>query len=121
MLKFDHFSMTVGDLKRSRDWYLNVLGLTLEFEVPGGKAVAVQDTDGFTIFLNQDGSAPTTGFALTFQVDDVEETHAHLVARGADVVHGPARDYWGWGVEVRDPDGHTLLLWDKVSMAEKGG
>ena len=51
MLKLDHLRLPVSDLARSRDWYLITLGLTLEFDVPGRQTVALQDGEGFTIFL----------------------------------------------------------------------
>lgn len=51
MVKFDHLRIPVNDLARSRDWYIRTLGLTVEFEMPDRQTVALQDTDGFTIFL----------------------------------------------------------------------
>ena len=29
--------------------------------------------------------------------------------------------FWGYGAELRDPDGYRLRLWDQKSMKEKGG
>ena len=28
--------------------------------------------------------------------------------------------FWGYGAELRDPDGYSLRLWDQKSMKEKG-
>lgn len=53
MIKFDHLRIPVTDLARSRDWYVRTLGLKVEFEVPERRTVALQDTDGFTIFLQE--------------------------------------------------------------------
>ncbi len=53
MIKFDHLRIPVTDLARSRDWYVRTLGLKAEFEVPERRTVALQDTDGFTIFLQE--------------------------------------------------------------------
>ena len=53
MVKFDHLRIPVGDLRRSREWYIRTLGLTVEFEVPDRETVALQDTEGFTIFLQE--------------------------------------------------------------------
>jgi len=57
VIKFDHLRLPVTDLARSRDWYIRTLGLTVEFEVPERQTVALQDSDGFTIFL-QEVTAP---------------------------------------------------------------
>jgi catechol 2,3-dioxygenase-like lactoylglutathione lyase family enzyme len=43
MMKFDHLSLPVSDLDRSRAWYVSVLGLKVEFEVPDSRTVALND------------------------------------------------------------------------------
>jgi catechol 2,3-dioxygenase-like lactoylglutathione lyase family enzyme len=53
MLKLDHLRIPVADVARSRDWYTRTLGLKVEFEVPDRQTVALQDTEDFTIFLQQ--------------------------------------------------------------------
>ena len=42
-----------------------------------------------------------------------------LSARGIEFVHGPRKTYWGYGVELADPDGYLLRLWDERTMSEK--
>jgi len=122
MVKFDHMSLPVVDARRSRDWYIANLGFKVEFEVPEHRTVALQDDDGFTIFLH-DAQVPREGArcSLTLQVTDVEAAYRSLVARGVHVEHAPQKLPWGYGAEVRDPDGYVLRLWDAVSMREKGG
>jgi predicted enzyme related to lactoylglutathione lyase len=120
MMKFDHLTIPVADLARSRAWYVSTLGLKVEFEVPDRKTVAVQDTDDFTIFLQE---APSTvqpnGCALYFRVADVEATFAEWSARGVEFSHEPRKVYWGYGAELQDPDGYFVRLWDEPSMKEK--
>jgi predicted enzyme related to lactoylglutathione lyase len=120
MMKFDHLAIPVTDLSRSRDWYLATLGLTVEFEVAERRLVALNDSDGFAIFLHQ-AEAPVRaeGCALWFQVADVEATFAEWCARGVQFAHGPRKSYWGFGVELADPDGYRIRLWDARSMKEK--
>jgi len=122
MVKFDHMSLPVADARRSRDWYVANLGFKVEFEVPEHRTVALQDDDGFTIFL-YDAEVPREGArcSLTLQVADVEAAYRSLVARGVDVEHAPQKLPWGYGAELRDPDGYVLRLWDAASMREKGG
>jgi catechol 2,3-dioxygenase-like lactoylglutathione lyase family enzyme len=120
MMKFDHLRIPVRDLARSRAWYIETLGLTVEFEVPDRQSVALQDTDGFTIFLQAVASPVVTNeCALWFQVDDVDRTHAEWSTRGVEFAHAPRKTYWGYGAELADPDGYLIRLWDERSMREK--
>lgn len=120
MIKFDHLRIPVSDLARSRDWYVSVLGLRIEFEVPDRRTVALQDSEGFTIFLQEvrPPVAPTQS-ALWFQVASVDTTFAEWSSRGVAFAHGPRKSYWGYGAELADPDGYLIRLWDEQSMARK--
>jgi len=120
MMKFDHLSIPVGNLERSRDWYVATLGLAVEFEVPDRRTVALNDSDGFAIFLQErPDAAPPAGCALWFQVEDVDEAFRQWRGRGVAFVHGPQRNFWGYGSELSDPDGYLVRLWDRRSMKEK--
>jgi catechol 2,3-dioxygenase-like lactoylglutathione lyase family enzyme len=119
MLKFDHLRIPVTDLARSRAWYIDTLGLKVEFEVPDRRTVALQDGEGFTIFLQEVPSVVRpNGAALWFQVADVDASFAEWSARGVQFAHAPSKVYWGYGAELRDPDGYLLRLWDERSMRE---
>ena len=121
MIKLDHLSLCVGDHVRSRDWYVRHFGFTVEFEVPERDTVALRDDADLTLFLvrRPEAIAPTFG-GLTFQVDDVEAKHRELVAAGVRFEKVPQRLFWGYGAELRDPDGYLIYLWDERSMREKG-
>jgi catechol 2,3-dioxygenase-like lactoylglutathione lyase family enzyme len=120
MLKFDHLAIPVGDCARSRDWYVATLGLKVEFEIPERRVIALRDSEGFAIFLQEVPTAPSpNGTALWFQVADVDTTFAELSARGVEFAHRPQKTYWGYGVELVDPDGYLLRLWDEHSMRDK--
>jgi catechol 2,3-dioxygenase-like lactoylglutathione lyase family enzyme len=119
-MKLDHLALPVTDVERSRRWYVDTLGLTVEFEVPDRQTVALQDTDDFTIFLQQAaGSVQPGGCALYFRVADVEVAFADWSARGTEFSQAPRKSYWGYGAELRDPDGYLVRLWDERSMKEK--
>ena len=81
-MKFDHLNIPVSDLDRSRGWYMSTLGLKVEFEVPDRRTVALQDGQGFAIFLQEKGEVVPNGVALWFQVDDVDRAFADWSARG---------------------------------------
>ena len=119
MIKFDHLTLPVRDHARSRDWYVETLGLKVEFEVPVRKATALQDDGGFTIFVEQSTGPIGIGTALYFSVDSVDDVHARLAARGVAFAHAPQKTYWGYGAEIIDPDGYLVRLWDETSMRTK--
>jgi catechol 2,3-dioxygenase-like lactoylglutathione lyase family enzyme len=119
MMKFDHLSLPVSNLDRSREWYVSTLGLKVEFEVPDRRTVALQDGEGFAIFLQEKPNVAPNGIALWFQVDDVDKAFAEWTARGVAFAHGPQKNFWGYGPELTDPDGYVVRLWDERSMREK--
>jgi catechol 2,3-dioxygenase-like lactoylglutathione lyase family enzyme len=120
MIKLDHLRLPVTDLARARDWYTRTLGLKVEFEVPERQTVALQDSDDFTIFLQEVRSPVVPNeCALWFQVADVDATFTDWSARGVAFAHGPRKSYWGYGAELADPDGYLIRLWDQRSMKEK--
>jgi catechol 2,3-dioxygenase-like lactoylglutathione lyase family enzyme len=121
MLKFDHLTLPVADWMHSRDWYVQNLGMRVEFEIPERRTAALQDEHEFTIFVQgSDGPVQPAGVALSFQVADVETTHQKLSAAGVPFTHQPQRVYWGYGAELADPDGYVVRLWDERTMREKG-
>ena len=122
MVRLDHLTIPIGQYARSRDWYASNLGLRVEFEISERKTVAMQDDGGFTLFLveSPDGRV-TPSCTLTFQVDDVEMKCRELSTRGVTIEKTPQKRFWGYGAELRDPDGYLLYLWDEKTMREKGG
>lgn len=118
-MKLDHLNLPVSDLERSRAWWVETLGLTVEFEVADTRTVALNDGEGFAIFLQEKSGAAPGGVALWFQVDDTDATHAAWTARGVRFAHEPRKNFWGYGAELHDPDGYIVRLWDRRSMAEK--
>ena len=119
MMKLDHLNLPVSDLGRSRIWWVEQLGLKVEFEVPNTRTVALNDGEGFAIFLQEKPDVAPNGVALWFQVDNVDATHAAWSGRGVRFNHGPQKNFWGYGAELADPDGYMIRLWDEKSMKEK--
>lgn len=119
MPKLNHIAIPVKDWAESRDWYLKVLGLELEFEIPENAVAAVKDQSEFAIFLHQ---APVPefgfGFAYTFQVADVHQTFQQLTQKGTVFSFAPQKLAWGYGAELLDPNGYRICLWDEKSMRE---
>ena len=121
MTHLDHLTIFVGEVARSRRWYTENLDLKLEFEIASRNVAALQDSGGFTLFLEQSSKvecAPSC--VLTFRVADVEAKCRELANRGVHLEAGPQKLFWGYGAELRDPDGYLVRLWDELSMREKG-
>ena len=119
LMKFDHLNLPVSNLERSRDWYVGALGLKVEFEVPDNRTVALNDGEGFAIFLQEKAGVAPNGVALWFQVDDVDVAYTQWTTRGVAFAHAPRKNFWGYGPELADPDGYLVRLWDERSMKEK--
>jgi catechol 2,3-dioxygenase-like lactoylglutathione lyase family enzyme len=120
-MRLDHMSLPVSDWRRSRDWWRDVLGFKVEFEMPDRSAVAMVDESDLTVFLENGEVIANPVLGFTVQVTDVEAKHAELAAAGVAFVHAPMKVFWGYGAVLLDPDGYRLHLWDQTSMREKGG
>jgi catechol 2,3-dioxygenase-like lactoylglutathione lyase family enzyme len=122
MIRLDHLTIPVRDHARSREWYTRNFGFQIEIEIPERKTVGLKDDGDFTLFLEERGGAEVVpSCTLALQVDDVEAKHRELSERGLRFEKAPQRLYWGYGAELRDPDGYLVYLWDPRSMREKGG
>ena len=71
--------------------------------MPDRRTVALQDGEGFAIFLQEKPNVAPNGVALWFQVDDVDAIFAQWTARGVAFAHEPQKNFWGYGPELVDP------------------
>jgi catechol 2,3-dioxygenase-like lactoylglutathione lyase family enzyme len=118
----DHLTIFVRSADRSRDWYASTFGLKVELEVSSPRAVALQDSGGFTLFVEQRPDAECkASCVLTFRVESVDSLASALETNGVAFSARPQKLFWGYGAELRDPDGYLIRLWDEQSMKAKGG
>jgi predicted enzyme related to lactoylglutathione lyase len=115
------FALTMlvsNDLARSRDFYRDVLGLTLgtdaapywvDFQLGGGALLGIHPADGARLTVNP-GSL-SNGFA----VDDVDAFIAGIKARGVPVVQEPKDESFGRLAIVLDPDGYAVQIYTPVA------
>ena len=85
--------------------------------MPERQTVALQDTEGFTIFLQEVPRADRVPnqCALWFQVAERRRLVRRVVrARGHLRPSAPRKSYRGYGAELADPDGYLLRLWDEA-------
>lgn len=128
MLKgFEHIGVAVSDMDRSIGFYRDLLGLRLilsKRDPDSGAELAFLDAGGGQLELvaPAPGLQPATDLPatraglrhITFTVDDVDETFAHLVGQGVVPLEAPrdakTRELLNRVAFVRDPDGIIVEL-----------
>lgn len=99
-----------ADLETARRWYEDVLGLTVDMEIPDH---SVWYRPGVMV-LGLHVGVPAGNAASTcvgFEVDDVDELFQRLSAAGVKFDGAPVDKSWGArAVSTHDPVGHTVTL-----------
>jgi catechol 2,3-dioxygenase-like lactoylglutathione lyase family enzyme len=115
-MRFNHMTLVVDDYGESRDWYVEKLGFTLEFEYLDRGFGSLEDHGGFA-FLLQRGhvTRPTENTIFHLEVDDVDAHYDRLLRLGVAFNHPPEKTVWGYGPELRDPNGYLIRLFDHRS------
>jgi predicted enzyme related to lactoylglutathione lyase len=111
-------AITVSDVPTALAFYRDVLGL--EFLFRPGEQLAFLAAGDTRIMLTTPQGAGTIGAnsVLYFAVDDVDDSHATILERGAKNERGPALtakmpDHELWIAFVRDPDGNLVGLMEE--------
>lgn len=111
-IAFSHLFVHVGDLARTRAFYVERLGLEVLME--GGGYLRVGGGHGFHIGFEerQAGLVGAAGVEIDIHVDDVDAAFERLGAAGVTFDAAPADQPWGarhaW---LTDPDGYRLSIW----------
>jgi predicted enzyme related to lactoylglutathione lyase len=107
----------VGEMARSLALYRDLLGIPLqgddswsEATLPGGTRFALHATHADV------GPLSSGTVHIDFEVADVAAAVEHLRAAGVDV-HETMRDEWGTAVELVDPDGYRIFLFQGPDAA----
>jgi uncharacterized glyoxalase superfamily protein PhnB len=112
-------SLTTADVRRSRDWYRDVLGfeITREFERDGKTfAVSLRAGDVRILLTQDDGSrgldrAKGEGFSLQFTTTQDIDTLAERAKKAGAALDTEPMTAWGARVfRLRDPDGFRLVF-----------
>jgi lactoylglutathione lyase len=103
----------VRDMERSLSFYRDLLGIPLEGDEHWAETTFPGGTR-FALHVAHEGlgelSSGTVNVSL--EVEDADGAAAILRERGADV-REPMRDEWGTAVDVIDPDGYTISLFQR--------
>jgi predicted enzyme related to lactoylglutathione lyase len=107
--------VSVTDVDRSVAFYRDVLGIPFLFRVPG-QPMAFFDSGGVRLYLGRPESPEfRSNPVLYFTVEDVDEAHRELSARGVTFVDAPhivnrTESSELWMAFFDDPDGNHLAL-----------
>jgi len=108
----------VTDLARSHRFYSKTLGLAFEVEdFEGGYLQARPLGDVELVFLRGDvppGATPQVVFGLAR--GGIDAMVAALAAAGVEIVTAVTEAPGGWSAEFKDPDGHTLSLYQDGAL-----
>ncbi len=114
-------AMNAHDIPRAVAFYRDALGMRLLFEVP--PKMAFFDCGGVRLMLSLPETAEYdhAGSVLYFKVEDIQQAHDALAARGVAFVDTPhlvakMPDHELWMTFFKDTEGNTLAL-----MSEKRG
>lgn len=113
-------SLTANDLRRSLEWYRDVVGFTVaeEHEREGELAAVSLVAGSVRLLLGQDDGAKgwdrQKGEGCSLYVttaQDVDELAAAIEARGGELASGPADMPWGArAFRLVDPDGFRITI-----------
>jgi lactoylglutathione lyase len=123
MVEFGHAIVFVSDMKRSIEFYRDVLGLPLRFESPEWTEF---DTPGTTLALHH-ADTPAAPADQTdensaglcnpsFTVDDIDAYHERLTSKGIPCVRPPKEEEYGRKLAMYvDPDGLPFTLCQPIN------
>jgi CreA protein len=78
-------SVNVTDYERSREWYRDVLGFEVDYELPDYAWCELRTPFGFTIGIGQSEEVTPGAVVPTFGVRDIDAAIAHLRAHDVKV------------------------------------
>lgn len=111
-------AITVSDVAKAIAYYRDVLGLAVLFEAGPNLAFLAAGPVRLMLSTPQGHGAPGANSILYFKVEDIEATHAAIVARGSASERPPQLtaklpDHELWIGFLRDPDGNLIGLMEE--------
>jgi len=110
MAQLSHLFIHVTSLAETRRFYVDRLGLEVLAEYPG--YLRIGSPGGFHFGCEELPGVGAEGIELVISVDDVDTTHADLVAAGVGFDSAPMDMEWGarhaW---LRDPSGYRVSIY----------
>jgi lactoylglutathione lyase len=118
MLEFGYAVVFVSDMKRSIEFYRDVLGLPLRFESQewtefdtSGTTLALHHTDAPSTADEHKDENPAGQCHPSFTVDDIDAYHERLTNKGVTCLQLPKEEEYGRKLaKYVDPDGLPFTL-----------
>jgi catechol 2,3-dioxygenase-like lactoylglutathione lyase family enzyme/GNAT superfamily N-acetyltransferase len=120
-MKFNHVTPILysSSITASLDYYTQVLGFENRWDWGSPPTFGGVSKDGVEIFFCENGQG-NPGTWLSVFVNDVDQLHETLKARGATIVSPPISMEWGVReMLVADPDGHKIRFGHGVHVFDK--
>jgi len=113
MKDYDNFFLPSNDLKKGKEFYQDLLGLSVKFDFSDMGMVVFNVGDNEpAIILKDTGKFPEAKPTIWFTVDSVQEEYERLKAKGLQFFSEPFAIHTGMAVEFQDPFGNALGLTD---------
>jgi catechol 2,3-dioxygenase-like lactoylglutathione lyase family enzyme len=110
--RYSFVAVTTVDLGQARHFWVDVLGCTVIDEKPG--EFFMVDAGGLRLCVDlADGNVHKTGGSdpvIGLKVASVSMALERLAAFGVSPSEGPVSSPRGQYAQIRDPDGHTIIL-----------
>ena len=120
--KIAFVGVPVTDMQRAREFYENVLGLTVSDEMMGGQWIeyAVGDDTLAIANVGEQWTPSDEGTAAAFEVGNFDEAIKFLKDRQVPFAAEPFETPCCQMAVVQDPDGNKLIIHKLKSEDEKG-
>jgi len=112
-----HVNIPVKDQDKALAFYTEKLGFGVATDVafgPGRRWIELSIPGAetrVTLFTPDGHEGRIGGFSgIVFATDDVEATHAEMVANGVEFTQPPRKESWGTGAIFQDADGNGFVL-----------
>ncbi len=113
MKDYDNFFLPSSNLKKSKEFYKDLLGLPIKFDFSDMGMVAFKVGDNEPAIILKDTSKfPEAKPTIWFVVEGVREEYDRLSAKGLKFLSEPFEIHTGMAVEFEDPFGNRLGLTD---------
>ncbi|UFP92573.1 VOC family protein [Gloeobacter morelensis] len=104
-------NIAADQVEQAAAFYADVLGLHLVMDQGWIMTFAANAQSAPQISIASEGGSGTPVPDLSIEVDDLDEVHQRVVAKGLKVEYGPTREPWAVRrFYVRDPFGRLLNI-----------
>lgn len=124
VLAVDHITLVVADLEATRNFYVNILGMTEtrrpDFDFPGAwfsvgdvqiHATVASELAGLAGWADRGAKSTSRGHHFAFKVTDLDAAYEHVKRLGITIGDGPkTRPDGPRQLYIYDPDGHLVEI-----------